>query len=145
MQMIRISCFLMNHLNYSQNLNNQDLNNLLRWLKASKLSLNVKKTELIIFHPKNTKLDYSVKYKLNGTRLTPISTVKCLGILLDEHLLLTKQVDWVSSKLNQTTGILSKPRYTTRTQFENFLSLFIWITSTIWRPTLGTRKLWKSK
>ena len=31
--------------------------------------MNVKKTELIIFHPKNTKLDYVVKYKLNARRL----------------------------------------------------------------------------
>ena len=65
---------------------NQDLKNLSQWLKANKLSLNVKISELIIFHPKNTKLDYSVKFKLNGRRLTPISTVKYLGILLDENL-----------------------------------------------------------
>ena len=57
---------------------NQDLKNLSEWLKASKLSLNVKKTELIIFHSKKTKLDYSVKFKRNGKRLNPISTVKYL-------------------------------------------------------------------
>ena len=81
---------------------NQDLKNLTQWLKANKLSLNVKKIELIIFHPKNIKLDYVVKFKLNGRRLTPISTVKYLGLLLDEHLLWTMQVNWVSSKLNQS-------------------------------------------
>ena len=90
----------------------QDLKNLSQWLWASKLSLNVKKTELIIFHPKNTKQDYGVKFKLSGRR-TPISTVKHLGILLDEHLLWTKQVNWVNSKLNQTIGILSKLKYKT--------------------------------
>ena len=55
---------------------NQDPKNLSQWLKANKLSLNVKKNELIIFHPKNTKLDYSVKFKINGRRLTAISTEK---------------------------------------------------------------------
>ena len=65
---------------------NQDLKKLTQWLKASKLCLNIKKTELTIFHPKNTKLDYGVKFKLNGRILTPISTVKYLGILLNEHL-----------------------------------------------------------
>ena len=74
---------------------NQELKNLSQWLKANKLSLNVKKTELIIFHPKKTKLDYSVKFKLNGKILNPISTVKYFGILLDEHLLWTKQVNRV--------------------------------------------------
>ena len=66
---------------------NQDLKNLSQWLKANKFYLNVKKSELMIFHPKNTKLDYSVKFKLNERRLIPISTVKYLGILLDELLL----------------------------------------------------------
>ena len=75
---------------------NQDLKSLSQWLKASKFSLNVKKTELIIFCPKNTKLDYGIKFKLNGRRLTPISAVKYLGILLDEHLLWTKQINWVN-------------------------------------------------
>ena len=41
---------------------NQDFKNLSQWLKANKLTLNVKKTELIVFHPQNTKLDYSVKF-----------------------------------------------------------------------------------
>ena len=59
---------------------NQDLKNFLRWLKANKLSLNIRKAS--IFHPKNTKIDCSVKFKLNG-RLNPISTVKYLVILLD--------------------------------------------------------------
>ena len=58
---------------------NEDLKNLMQWLKANKLSLNIKKTELIIFHPKNTKLDYSVKFKLSDKRPNPISTVKYLG------------------------------------------------------------------
>ena len=92
---------------------NQDLKNLSQWLKVNKFSLNVKKTELIIFHPTNTKLDHGIKFKLNERRLTHISTVKYLGILLDEHLLWTKQVNWVNLKLKQTIGILSKLRYNT--------------------------------
>ena len=67
--------------------------------------MNIKKTELIIFHPKN----YCVKFKLSGKRPNSISTAKYLGIFLDEHLLWMTQVNWVNSKLNQTTGTLSKP------------------------------------
>ena len=124
---------------------NQDLKNLSQWLKANKLSLNVKKIELIIIHPKNTKLDYSAKIKLSGKRHNPITTVKYLGILLHEHLPWTKQVNWVNSKLNQTVGILSNSGTTRAYLFWKLLSLFIWISSKIWRPTLGTRKMCKSK
>ena len=38
----------------------QDLKNLIQWLKANKLPLNYKKTELISFQPKKTKLEYIV-------------------------------------------------------------------------------------
>ena len=47
------------------------------------------------------------------TKHLGISTAKYLGIFLDEHLLWTKQVNWVNSKLNQTTGTLSKLWYNT--------------------------------
>ena len=75
--------------------------------------MNVKKTELIIFHPKSNRLDYGVKFKFSGRRLTPVSTVKNLGIFLDEHLLYTKQVNCVNSKRNQAIAILIKLRYNT--------------------------------
>ena len=55
-----------------------DHKNLSQLLKANKLSLNVKKTELINFDQKKP-LDHSVKFKLNRERLFPTSSVKYLG------------------------------------------------------------------
>ena len=68
----------------------------------------------------------SNKFKLDERRLIPISTVKSLGLLLDDHLLRTKELNWVNSKLNQTIGILSKLRYNTSLPILkiNYLSLF---------------------
>ena len=51
------------------------------------------------------------KFKLNGKRSNPLSTVKYSQILLDELLLWTKQVNRVKSKLNQTIETLSKLKY----------------------------------
>ena len=45
---------------------NQDLKRLSQCLKANKLSLNVKKTELIIFRRKATNIDYGSKFKLQS-------------------------------------------------------------------------------
>ena len=50
-----------------------DLKNLSQCVKGNKMSRNITKTELIIFHSS------SKKVKLNGKRLTPTSTVKYLG------------------------------------------------------------------
>ena len=90
---------------------NKDLLNLSNWLKANKLSLNVKKTELVIFRSKKLKIDSSFKFKLNGKRLVPTKSVKYLGVLLDEHLHWNEQISQVKMKLNRAIGILSKLRY----------------------------------
>ena len=90
---------------------NKNLFNLSNWLKANKLSLNVKKTELVIFRSKKLKIDSSFKFKLNGKRLVPTKSVKYLGVLLDEHLHWNEQISQVKMKLNRAIGILSKLRY----------------------------------
>ena len=87
-----------------------DLKNLSQWLKANKLSFNVTKTELIIFHSSSKKTDHGLKFKLDGKRLTQTDTVKYLGVLLDDHLLWSKQINHVVTKLNQAIDILSKLR-----------------------------------
>ena len=51
----------------------------------------LKKTELIIFRRKEAaNIDYGIKFKLDGKRLTPVNTVKYLGILLDGIGILSK-------------------------------------------------------
>ena len=64
---------------------NKDLLNLLYWLRANKLCLNIQKTELIL-PPSNLKIGPSIKFKLQGKQLIPAQSVKYLGVLLDEHL-----------------------------------------------------------
>ena len=81
-------------------------------MKANKLSLNVKKTELI-FRQNQKPLDHSINFKLNDIRLFPISSFKYFGVFLDEHLYWNKQLAHVITKLNQGIGILSRVRHTT--------------------------------
>ena len=89
---------------------NKDLSNLSNWLKTNKLSLNIKKTELVLFRPKKLKLDHSFKFKIDGKRLIPIHSVKYLGVLLDEHMSWNQQIHQIKLKLNRAIGILSKLR-----------------------------------
>ena len=53
----------------------------------------------------------NVKFNLNGKILFPTSSVKYLGVFLDEHLYWKKQLAHVIAKLNQGIGILSKLRH----------------------------------
>ena len=74
------------------------------------MSLNVTKTELIIFHSNSKKTDPSLEFILDGEILIQTDTVIYLGVLLDDHLLWSKQINHVATKLNQAIGILSKLR-----------------------------------
>ena len=80
---------------------NYDLRKLSMWLRANKFSLNIEKTELVVFRRQNTKLNKSFKIKLDGKRLFPTSSVKYLGVLLDEHLTWSSQISHVHIKLNR--------------------------------------------
>ena len=61
-----------------------DLKNLLYLLNANKISLNVKKTELVIIKSKRKRFDDEIKLKLSRERLSPTDSVKYLGIKLME-------------------------------------------------------------
>ena len=86
------------------------LKNLSQWLKANKLSLNVTKTELIIFYSSSKKTDPGLNFILDGERLIQTDTVKSLGVFLDDRILWSKQIKHVATKLNQAIAILSKLR-----------------------------------
>ncbi len=81
------------------------------WLKANKLTLNVKKTKFVIF---------GSKHKLAGNRDTPlyinqeqierVKSIKYLGMILDEQLNFEEHIDYLISKTVNKLGILRKSR-----------------------------------
>ena len=87
---------------------NKDLSNLSNLLKANKLSLNIKITELVLFRPKKLRLDHCFKFKIDGKRLIPIHSVKYLRVLIDEHMSWNEQIYQTKLKLNRTISILSR-------------------------------------
>ena len=65
---------------------NFDLRRLSVWLIANKFSLNIEKVEFFVYQRPNSTLNDSFKIKLNRKRLIPTTSVKHLGIILDEEL-----------------------------------------------------------
>ena len=87
---------------------NIDLKNLTNWLNANKISLNVSKTELIIFKPKRKPLDFNMKIKLNGKRLYPADSVRYLGVKIDNELNWKSHINAIATKLNRANVMLYK-------------------------------------
>ena len=76
------------------------------------LSLNEGKTELIFFHSKkNVPKVNEISIKLNGIKLTPVKSVKYLGMYIDNHLAWDTHSFHISKKLRRHNGILSKLRH----------------------------------
>ena len=62
---------------------NHDLKLLFDWLCANRLSLNVLKTEFILFKSNHMKLKRRFTLKLNGKTIFPSDKVKYLGLIVD--------------------------------------------------------------
>ena len=87
---------------------NINLKNLVSWLNADEISLNVKKTEMDIFKSKRKKLNDTVKIKLNGKRIYPTASVKYLCVKIDQHLNWQHHINDLSVKLNRANTLLFK-------------------------------------
>ena len=78
--MIQICFFAHENLKHLEQLVNVHLDNIHTWLCANKLSLNIKKTNYVIFHPPQKKLVYNPKLLLNKVTLMQENYVEYLGI-----------------------------------------------------------------
>ena len=105
-----------NLLHFSKSVNelnkyiNLDMKNLTGWLNANKISLNVKKTELVIFKHKKKKLECPVRIKLSRKRLYPSNSIKYLGVKIDENLNWKDHIHDIATRLNRANGLLFKIR-----------------------------------
>ena len=87
---------------------NVDLKNFTNWFNANRISLNVSKTELIIFKRKRKPQDFNIKIKLSRKRLYPTDSVKYLGVKIDSKLNWTSHVNATATKLNRANAMLYK-------------------------------------
>ena len=94
---------------------NQELKQVNNWLIANKLSLNVSKSSLLVFHPPQKKLK-QINIQINGLNIPLKEKAKYLGIILDENFIWHAHVQYINIKLSRAIGILSKLRHSLPTQ-----------------------------
>ena len=85
---------------------NHDLALLVQWLRANKISLNTSKTETVIFRPKQKTINKHLNFRISGEKINLSSTVKYLGVILQEHLEWKNHIDTLKLKLNRAIGLL---------------------------------------
>ena len=91
---------------------NNELTKIIIWPKVNKLSLNLTKTNFMIFHPRQKQVNVNVPLTLENTVIKQVMETKCLGVLVDQHLSWKPHIDFVSKKFRKVWELLRKPAFT---------------------------------
>ena len=101
-------------------LSNQILVDILKWTVCNKLSINLDKTNYMIFKPtpyiNNMIKNLNLNIHINNYCLTRVSYFKYLGVWLDEDLNWKVHVNNLVTKINSLIGILYRKKYVVPSQ-----------------------------
>ena len=89
---------------------NNELTHVVNWLRANKLSLNVGKTNYMIFRPKQKKLGPHDPLVIDNKTIKQVEVTKFLGVFIDEYFTWKSHISFVNKKMSKTIGIMNKSR-----------------------------------
>ena len=116
-----------------------------QWFHTNKLSLNIKKTNYIIFTSVNKKYNISSQaIQINGSTIPQVNLTKFLGVYIDEHLNWSMHLNKLATKLAQNIGILCKlkhflPSYILKTIYCSLVLPHLQCCTLIWANTYSTK------
>ena len=84
-----------------------DLTNLYDWFGANSLTLNIDKTNLLLFDHRNRQ-NKGFTIDINGITLNSVTSAKFLSVMLDDRLTWNKHVEKLKVKLKRAFGLLCK-------------------------------------
>ena len=96
---------------------NTELSKIYDWLVANKLSLNIKKSNFVIFRPRQKILNYQVNLKVFDHHINSYISlerkkfIKYLGVLIHENLSWSYHIAHVASQISKSIGIISRIRH----------------------------------
>ena len=97
-------------LNHMVDIINNELNKLTEWMNINKLSLNVTKTNFMIFRSKHRKAVFSNNININGTDIDRVESTKYLGVYIDSKLNWSKHINVIKGKNAKAIGIICNAR-----------------------------------
>ena len=90
---------------------NTELKTAATWLKANRLSLNIKKSKFLLIHSKRKKvLNHQLSVKLDGNKMALENSVQYLGMTIDNNMSWDNHIKNLGKKLSRANGILCKLR-----------------------------------
>ena len=106
-----------NNLKELETLVNRELGNVNEWLKANKLSLNIKKSNFVIFLPRQKNMPFIPRIRIFDSvtntyaNLEMKDYVKYLGLMIDSNLSWKYHIESICHKISKSIGIIAKIRH----------------------------------
>lgn len=88
---------------------NNELSKISDWLIVNKLSLNISKTNYMLFY-KPLKIVPEIQLHIRSQSLKPVKEFIFLGLTIDSQLTWKPQIDKISNKISKVTGVLARFR-----------------------------------
>ena len=88
---------------------NVELKIIFEWLNSNMLSLNVDKSNFMVFKPKGKFADNICIY-INNTKINEVSSSKFLGVIIDNKLNWSQHINYIKNKIAKSVGIIVKAR-----------------------------------
>ena len=90
---------------------NEALQSISSWMRANKLSVNIDKTDYVIFHSRHKKVSYDISHSFHYKCITRKPKVKFLGFFLDENLTWKPRISHVCKKISKSISIIYRARF----------------------------------
>ena len=87
---------------------NSEMLELSDWFKANKLSLNVKKSNYVIFKARQRREEFDLNIEINGHKMTRVKEVTFLGVILDENLSWKPHISHIACKISESIGMIGR-------------------------------------
>ena len=103
--------FSHNDPNFLMELVNTELKKLSCWFQANKLSINVKKSNYIIFKTSQNRQKLDLHFSVNDTKIDRVTETLFLGVILDECLTWKPHILNLTRKISKSLGIIYKSSF----------------------------------
>jgi hypothetical protein len=119
------------------NILNNELAKLFEWVNSNKLSLNIQKTNFMLFRPRKCKVCTIPVIRIDKSIIKQVRDMKFLGLILDENLSWEKHVTHIKKKISKGIGILAKAKkniqvWTLLTLYCSFIYPYLIYANEIW-------------
>ena len=98
------------NVNETINIFNIELCNVIEWLSANQLSLNIAKTHYMVFKSSMRKIEQNANLTINNHLLEKVTQTKFIGVTLDSSVNWTNHIQTIRNKVSRGLGIIIKAK-----------------------------------